>query len=328
MSTQEAALKTFRKNNGFQCLSDNPEPIERIPSGSLSLDIALGGGYPRGRCIEIYGLEGAGKTLLALLGIAEAQKLGGRCAFIDAEHSLDPVHAAELGVNVRELDTKQPDHGEDALTAVEAAATSGLYDVIVVDSVASLVPKSEIEGEIGDQTMGLQARMMSQAMRTLVPTIGKSRAYVIFINQLRQKVGVVFGSPFFTPGGMALKFYSSIRIEAKIKAKSERLNEKEEKIGHDILAKLIKNKTAAPYREAIIPIEFKRGVLPAADIVNAGVYTGLLSIDGHIGYLGKAFGDTPIPEWKKLESFGAWAIDPVNSEMVGKIRAEILAKGL
>jgi recombination protein RecA len=329
-NTQEAALKTFYKANGFQCSSDEPEPMERLPSGSLALDVALGGGYPRGRFMEIYGQEGTGKTLLALLCVAAIQRQGYRAVFIDAEHAFDAKHAAELGVDTTQLPVKQPDSGEDALQAVEAAATSGLFDLIVVDSVASLVPKAEIDGEIGDQTMGLQARMLSQAMRTLTPTIGKSKAFVIFVNQLRQKVGMVFGNPFFTPGGMALKFYSSIRIEAWVVSKSERKNEKGEKIGHDIRAKIIKNKTSAPFREAIIPIEFKRGILPVQDLVNAGIYAGVIQCAEKepVKYLGTAFGTTEVPEWKKLESFGAWAVDPANAEMIAKIRAEILAKGL
>ncbi|WP_295582858.1 recombinase RecA [uncultured Oscillibacter sp.] len=252
--------------------------VDYIPTGSLALDVALGiGGLPRGRVIEIYGPESSGKTTLALHVVAEAQKKGGEVAFVDAEHALDPTYARALGVKVEDMLISQPDTGEQALEITEALVRSGAIDVIVVDSVAALVPRAEIEGEMGDSYVGLQARLMSQALRKLTGAIGKTNTIVIFINQLREKVGVMYGNPEVTTGGRALKFYSSVRIDVR---RIEALKNGSEIIGSRTRAKVVKNKVAPPFREAEFDIMYGQGIAREGELVDLGVRLDLVQKAG------------------------------------------------
>ncbi|MDR3114007.1 MAG: recombinase RecA [Treponema sp.] len=254
--------------------------IEVVPSGSILLDEALGiGGYPRGRIIEIYGPESSGKTTLALHAIAEAQKLGGIAAFVDAEHALDPVYAKNLGVNIDELWVSQPDSGEQALEITENLVRSGAVDVIVVDSVAALTPQAEIDGDMGDAQMGLQARLMSQAMRKLTAIIGKSRTILIFINQIRMKIGIMFGNPETTTGGNALKFYSSVRLEVR-KTETIEGGKDTDAVGNRVRVKVVKNKVAAPFRRAELEVIFGKGVSASASLLDAAVKYALIDKKG------------------------------------------------
>lgn len=259
--------------------------VDAIPTGSISLDIALGvGGVPRGRIIEIYGPESSGKTTLAQHIIAEAQKKGGLVAFVDAEHALDPQYARKIGVKINDLLISQPDTGEQALQIVESLLKSGSVDVIVVDSVAALTPKTEIEGEMGDHHIALQARLMSQALRKLNALISRTNAIVVFINQTRMKIGIMFGNPETTPGGKALKFYSSVRIEVRQAAK---IRKGDQIIGSRIKAKVVKNKVASPFQTAEFDIMFNEGISYEADVINTGIKHGVVKKSGSSLIYGK-----------------------------------------
>lgn len=252
--------------------------VDVIPTGSISLDLALGvGGIPRGRVIEIYGPESSGKTTLCLHIVAEAQKKGGVAAYVDAEHALDPEYAKKIGVNLGNLLISQPDTGEQALDIVESLVKSGGIDVIVVDSVAALTPRAEIEGEMDQQHMGLQARLMSHALRKLTAIVAKSNTSIIFINQLRMKIGIMFGNPETTPGGMALKFYSSVRVEIR---KAAQIQAAEKIVGNRVKVKIVKNKVAPPFRTCEFDILYNEGISKYSDVVNAGVKYGVLAKAG------------------------------------------------
>ena len=285
MKALEAARLQIEKQFGqgaIMKLGDKADVtgIEVIPSGSILLDEALGiGGYPKGRIIEMYGPESSGKTTLALHAIAESQKLGGVAAFVDAEHALDPVYAKNLGVNIDELWVSQPDTGEQALEITENVVRSGAVDIIVVDSVAALTPEKEIEGEMGDAVMGMQARLMSQALRKLTAIIGKSNCIVIFINQIRMKIGVMFGSPETTTGGQALKFFSSVRLEIR---RVETIDGKgdEDAVGNRVRVKIVKNKVAPPFRKCELDIYFGKGISASASLLDSAVKHGIIDKRG------------------------------------------------
>ncbi|MBF1034526.1 MAG: recombinase RecA [Candidatus Nanosynbacter sp.] len=270
-------------------LGDNRNiDVELLKSGSLSLDLALGGGYPKGRIIEIYGPESSGKTTLALHAIAEIQKTGGQAAFIDAEHALDPAYAKRIGVDIDNLLISQPDNGEQALEICETLVRSNAVDLIVVDSVAALVPQAEIDGDMGDAQMGLQARLMSQAMRKLTAIISKSKATVIFINQIRMKIGVMFGNPETTTGGNALKFYASVRIDIR---RIGQIKDGENIIGNRTKIKVVKNKIAAPFRSAEFDIMYNEGVSKVGDVLDLAVQYGVFDKAGaFIKYNGETIG--------------------------------------
>ncbi len=256
----------------------NHMQVEVVPSGSLALDIALGiGGLPKGRIIEVYGPESSGKTTVALHAIAEVQKVGGQAAFIDAEHALDPRYASKLGVNIDELLLSQPDTGEQALEIAEALVRSGAVDIIVVDSVAALVPKAEIEGEMGDSHVGLQARLMSQALRKLSGSINKSKTIAIFINQLREKIGVMFGNPETTPGGRALKFYSTVRLDVR---RVESIKMGNDIVGNRTRVKVVKNKVAPPFKQADIDIMYGEGISREGSLVDIGTEMDIINKSG------------------------------------------------
>ena len=279
----EAALSQIERNFGkgsIMRLGKNGKAldVDTVPSGSLSLDIALGvGGLPRGRVVEIYGPESSGKTTLALHTVAEAQKKGGTCAFVDAEHALDPIYARKLGVNVDDLLISQPDAGEQALEIADTLVRSGAIDVLVVDSVAALVPRAELEGEMGDQLPGLQARLMSQALRKLTASINRSNTMVIFINQIRMKIGVMYGSPETTTGGNALKFYASVRLDIR---RIGVIKEREEVVGNQTRVKVVKNKLAPPFKQVEFDIMYGEGISKVGEIIDLGVKAGVVEKSG------------------------------------------------
>ncbi len=286
MSDREKALETalsqierqFGKGAVMRMGDQAKVAVDVIPSGSLALDAALGiGGYPRGRVIEIYGPESSGKTTLALHAVAEAQKMGGTAAFVDAEHALDVTYAEKLGVNVEDLLVSQPDSGEQALEIVDMLTRSGALDIIVVDSVAALTPKAELDGDMGDSHMGLQARLMSQALRKLTSSISRSRTMVIFINQIRMKIGVMFGNPETTTGGNALKFYSSVRLDVR---RTGAIKKGDEVLGNETRVKVVKNKLAPPFRQAHFSIMYGEGVSHAGEVLDLGVEHKLVNKSG------------------------------------------------
>ena len=270
--------KQFGKGSIMRLGSEGVTEIQVIPTGSIGLDAALGvGGYPRGRVVEIYGPESSGKTTLALNAVAQAQKAGGSAAYIDAEHALDLAYAERLGVNINDLLVSQPDTGEQALEVTETLVRSGALDVIVIDSVAALVPRAEIEGDMGDSLPGLQARLMSQALRKLTAAISKGQATVIFINQIRMKIGVMFGNPETTTGGNALKFYASVRLDIR---KIENLKDSQESVGSRVRVKVVKNKVAPPFKQAEFDIYFNEGISRAGEIIDLGVGKNIIDKSG------------------------------------------------
>ncbi len=316
----ETAIAQIKKENGEGSiirLGDAPTvKISAVSTGSLTLDLALGvGGLPKGRIIEIYGPESSGKTTIALHAVAECQKEGGTAAFIDAEHALDPVYAKAIGVNTDELLVSQPDHGEQALEIAEALINSGAVDIIVIDSVAALVPQQEIEGGMGDSHMGVQARLMSQALRKLTGAINKSNCILIFINQLRSKIGVMYGNPETTTGGNALKFYASVRIDIR---KSETLKNGSEAYGNHVKAKVVKNKVAPPFKVAEFDILYGSGISKSTEIIDLAIDLGIVEKSGSFF----SYGDVKIQGKDKTKAYLEANAD-IMAELEEKIKAKL-----
>ena len=308
--------RAFGKGSAMKLGQKEAMEIDAIPTGSLGLDVALGiGGLPKGRIIEIYGPESSGKTTLTLHAIAEAQKMGGTAAFIDAEHALDPVYAKKLGVNVDELIVSQPDTGEQALEIVDTLVRSNAIDILVVDSVAALVPRAEIEGEMGDSHVGLQARLMSQSLRKLTGSINRSKCMVIFINQLRMKIGVMYGNPETTTGGNALKFYASVRLDIR---RTGQIKDKDEVIGNATRVKVVKNKVAPPFKQVEFDIMYGEGISRMGEIIDLGVKAGVIEKSGSwFSYDSVRIGQGKENSKKFLKE---------NPDMVERIESEILGK--
>jgi recombination protein RecA len=295
----ESIEKQFGKGSIMKLGEAHKVQVETIPTGSISLDLALGGGIPKGRIIEIYGPESSGKTTLTLHAIAEVQRQGGTAAFIDAEHALDPAYAKRIGVDVENLLLSQPDNGEQALEIAETLVRSNAVDLVVVDSVAALVPRAEIEGDMGDSHMGLQARLMSQALRKLTGVINKSKATVIFINQIRMKIGVMFGNPETTTGGNALKFYASVRMDIR---RISQIKQGEEVIGNRTRVKVVKNKIAPPFRQAEFDIMYNKGISKSGDVLDLAADTGIVEKSGAwYAYSGEKIGQGREATKKYLE---------------------------
>ena len=322
MNERKAALdnalkqieKQFGKGSVMKLGEQADRKIQTSPSGSLALDTALGvGGYPKGRVVEIYGPESSGKTTVTLHAIAEIQKAGGQAAFIDAEHALDPVYAQKLGVNIDELLLSQPDTGEQALEITEALVRSGAIDIIVIDSVAALVPKAEIEGEMGDSHMGLQARLMSQALRKLSGIINKSNCIAIFINQVREKIGVMFGNPETTTGGRALKFYSSVRLEVR---RAESIKQGNDIVGNRTKIKVVKNKVAPPFKTAEVDIMYGEGISKEGEIIDIGVEKEIVQKSGSW----YAYGDERLGQGRENAKQFLKENPEVQAEIAQKIR--------
>ncbi|GHT25151.1 DNA recombination/repair protein RecA [Endomicrobiia bacterium] len=321
----DLALSQIEKDFGKEAImrlgeKHSKERVDSIPTGALPLDIAIGiGGIPRGRIIEIYGPESSGKTTLALCMVAEAQKLGGIAAYIDAEHAMDPEYAQKLGVDINNLLISQPDSGEQGLEIADKLIRSGAVDIIVVDSVAALVPKAEIEGEMGDSFVGLQARLMSQALRKLTSNISKSKTSIVFINQLRQKIGVMWGSPETTPGGLALKFYSSVRLDIR---RIESIKKGDEILGNRVRVKVVKNKVAAPFKQAEFEIIFGQGIDKLGYLIDMGVNDGIIEKAGaFFSYNGERLGQGRDNVKTYLSENSA-----VAGEIEAKIREKILGE--
>ena len=321
----KTAMASIEKNFGQGAImrlgeSFKAQNIATIPTGSIALDLALGvGGVPRGRVIEIYGPESSGKTTLALHIVAEAQRAGGTAAFVDAEHALDPLYASRIGVDVDELIVSQPDTGEQALEIVETLVRSGAVDVLVIDSVAALTPRAEIEGEMGDSHMGLQARLMSQALRKLTGIISKSRTTVIFINQIRMKIGVMFGNPETTTGGNALKFYASIRMDIR---RLQSIKEGERVLGNRVRVKVVKNKVAPPFRVAEFDIMFNEGISKVGNLVDVGVEMGVLEKSG----AWYKYNDENIAQGRESAKVYLRENPQVAKEVEDKIRAKVASE--
>jgi recombination protein RecA len=320
----EAAMEQIKNKFGEGAIMKFGEAkksnVDAVPTGCLSLDIALGiGGVPRGRIIEIFGPEASGKTTLAQHIVAEVQKLGGIAAFVDAEHALDPDYAFKIGVNVKEMLISQPDTGEQALEIVETLVRSNAVDVIVIDSVAALVPQKEIEGDMGDQHMGLQARLMSQALRKLTGAVAKSKTVVIFINQIRHKIGVFFGNPEVTSGGNALKFYCSVRIEVR---RSAQIKQGDKIIGNRVKTKIVKNKVAAPFKTTEFDIMYNEGISIAGDLLDTGVVYGIINKAGN----SYSFGDIKLGVGRENAKRFLRADKKLMKEIRKKILSEIKAR--
>ncbi|MDP2830594.1 MAG: recombinase RecA [bacterium] len=324
MQAAEAAIEQIKSRFGEGAIMKFGEAmkvdVDAVPTGCLSLDIALGiGGVPRGRIIEIFGPEASGKTTLAQHIVAEVQKLGGIAAFVDAEHALDPDYAATIGINVKEMLISQPDTGEQALEIVETLVRSNAVDVVVIDSVAALVPQKEIEGEMGDQHMGLQARLMSQALRKLTGIVSKTKTVVIFINQIRIKIGVFFGNPETTTGGTALKFYSSVRMEVR---RAAQIKQGDRIIGNRVKCKVVKNKVAAPFRTCEFDIMYNEGISISGDLLDTGVQYGVVSKSGN----SYSFGDIKLGVGRENAKKFLRADKKLMKEIRNKILSEVKAR--